>query len=74
MFLESIGFSQIVPARELTLGQIQEMAEALKTARIEFFIHGALCVSYSGQCYASQAFKGRSANRGRLRANLPPPV
>ena len=64
MFLESIGFSQIVPARELTLGQIQEMAEALKTARIEFFIHGALCVSYSGQCYASQAFKGRSANRG----------
>ena len=64
VFLESIGFSQIVPARELTLGQIQEMAEALKTARIEFFIHGALCVSYSGQCYASQAFKGRSANRG----------
>ena len=42
VFLESIGFSQIVPARELTLGQIQEMAEALKTARIEFFIHGAL--------------------------------
>ena len=45
VFLESIGFSQIVPARELTLGQIQEMAEALKTARIEFFIHGALCVN-----------------------------
>lgn len=64
VFLESVGFSQIVPARELTLEQIREMSVALKTARIEFFIHGALCVSYSGQCYASQAFKGRSANRG----------
>ncbi len=63
-FLESVGFSQIVPARELTLEEIQEMSQALTHARIEFFIHGALCVSYSGQCYASQAFKGRSANRG----------
>lgn len=49
-FLESVGFSQIVPARELTLEEIQEMSQALTHARIEFFIHGALCVSYSGQC------------------------
>lgn len=63
-FLESVGFSQIVPARELTLEQVRKISEVLRTARIEFFVHGALCVSYSGQCYASQAFKGRSANRG----------
>ena len=64
LFLESVGFSQIVPARELSLEQIREMADTLTTARIEFFIHGALCVSYSGRCYASQAFTKRSANRG----------
>lgn len=63
-FLEAAGFSQIVPARELSLSQIAAMRDVLTTARIEFFIHGALCVSYSGQCYASEAFKGRSANRG----------
>lgn len=63
-FLEASGFSQIVPARELSLSQIAAMRDALTTARIEFFIHGALCVSYSGQCYASEALKGRSANRG----------
>lgn len=63
-FLESVGFSQIVPARELTLDQVRDIYNVLHSARIEFFIHGALCVSYSGQCYASQAFKGRSANRG----------
>ncbi len=64
VFLEKVGFSQIVPARELDLGQIKEMHDSLTRARIEFFIHGALCVSYSGQCYASQVLKGRSANRG----------
>ncbi|MCI6530507.1 MAG: U32 family peptidase [Mesosutterella sp.] len=63
-FLEAAGFSQIVPARELTLSQIEEMHRALASARIEYFIHGALCVSYSGQCYASEAMRGRSANRG----------
>lgn len=63
-FLEAAGFSQIVPARELSLPQIAAIRDALTTARIEFFIHGALCVSYSGQCYASEAMKGRSANRG----------
>ncbi len=63
-FLEDVGFSQIVPARELSLEEVRAMAHVLTRARIEFFIHGALCVSYSGQCYASQALRGRSANRG----------
>lgn len=63
-FLESVGFSQIVLARELSLGEIAAVRAALKYARIEFFVHGALCVSYSGQCYMSQAMTQRSANRG----------
>jgi putative protease len=62
-FLEEAGFSQIVLARELSLDQIRTIATSTK-ARIECFVHGALCVSYSGQCYASQATRGRSANRG----------
>jgi len=62
-FLEEAGFAQIVLARELSLDQIREIASHTK-ARIECFVHGALCVSYSGQCYASQATRGRSANRG----------
>ena len=63
-FLEDVGFSQIVLARELTLPQIREVAGTLERANIEFFIHGALCVAYSGQCYVSHAQTGRSANRG----------
>lgn len=63
-FLESVGFSQIVLARELGLKEISVIHKTLSRSRIEFFVHGALCVSYSGQCYASQALKGRSANRG----------
>lgn len=63
-FLENVGFSQIVLARELELSQIKAIYDSLEKARIEFFIHGALCVSYSGQCYASQVLKNRSANRG----------
>jgi len=62
-FLQDVGFSQIVLARELTLPQIQEIADATHCA-IEFFIHGALCVAYSGQCFISHAHTGRSANRG----------
>ena len=56
-FLENVGFSQIVLARELELSQIKAIYDSLEKARIEFFIHGALCVSYSGQCYASQVLK-----------------
>lgn len=62
-FLEQVGFSQIVLARELSLPKIRAIA-AGTTATLEFFIHGALCVSYSGQCYISHAHTGRSANRG----------
>jgi collagenase-like PrtC family protease len=65
-FLQDVGFSQIVLARELTLEQIREIHHALDPQRcqLEFFIHGALCVAYSGQCYISHAHTGRSANRG----------
>jgi collagenase-like PrtC family protease len=62
-FLEQVGFSRVVLARELSLAQIREVA-AQATAELEFFVHGALCVSYSGQCYVSHAQTGRSANRG----------
>jgi putative protease len=81
-FLQDVGFSQIVLARELTLAEIAKIAEGLKVgaaplcvpgnplrgqataATLEFFVHGALCVAYSGQCYISHAHTGRSANRG----------
>ncbi len=65
-FLQDAGLSQIVLARELTLPQIAAIRDAVDTERtvIEFFIHGALCVAYSGQCYISHAHTGRSANRG----------
>jgi len=62
-FLQDVGFSQIVLARELTLPQIRDIA-AHTHCNIEFFIHGALCVAYSGQCFISHAHTGRSANRG----------
>ncbi len=62
-FLSDVGFSQIVLARELNLQQIRAIHEATD-ATIEFFIHGALCVAYSGQCNISHAQTGRSANRG----------
>lgn len=63
MFLEQAGFSQIVLARELTIGEIAEIASKV-TVPLEVFVHGALCVSYSGQCYLSNVLTGRSANRG----------
>lgn len=62
-FLQDVGFSQLVLARELKLAEIRAIAE-LTDATLEFFVHGALCVSYSGQCYVSHAASGRSANRG----------
>ena len=62
-FLESLGFSRLILARELSLQQIAEIKK-VTTAPLESFIHGALCVSYSGQCYLSQKIAGRSANRG----------
>ena len=62
-FLESLGFSQLVMARELTLDEIAAI-RSVTTIPLEAFVHGALCVSYSGRCAISQAIKGRSANRG----------
>ncbi|PZW81274.1 putative protease [Pseudomonas sp. 2848] len=62
-FLDQAGFSQLVLARELNLQQIRSIA-AETDAAIEFFIHGALCVAFSGQCNISHAQTGRSANRG----------
>ena len=62
-FLRDVGFSQIVLARELSLKEIGRIA-AGTDATLEFFVHGALCVAYSGQCYISHAHTGRSANRG----------
>ena len=62
-FLESVGCSQIVLARELTIPEIKEICDSVSVP-VECFVHGALCVSYSGRCSASQKCLGRSANRG----------
>lgn len=63
-FLQDVGFSRVVLARELTLGQITQISTQTDV-ELEAFVHGALCVSYSGQCYMSEANCGRSANRGQ---------
>ncbi len=62
-FLEEVGFSQIVLARELTLDEIRDVCRSVSIP-VETFIHGALCVSYSGRCHASYTCLKRSANRG----------
>jgi 23S rRNA 5-hydroxycytidine C2501 synthase len=63
-FLQDVGFSRAILARELTLEQIRQIREAT-TIELECFIHGALCVGASGQCYMSYAIGGRSGNRGQ---------
>ena len=63
-FLRDAGFRQVVLARELSLREIGKIHEVCPDIPLEVFVHGALCVSYSGQCYVSQACFGRSANRG----------
>ena len=63
-FLADAGFRQVVLARELSVNEISRMHAACPDTLLEVFIHGALCVSYSGQCYVSEACFGRSANRG----------
>ena len=74
-FLEDVGFEQVVLARELSINEIKEI-RSKTTVLLEFFVHGALCVSYSGQCYLSHVIGHRSANRGacaqpcRLKWNL----
>ena len=65
-FFQKIGVSRVILARELSLEQIEEIGKFAQnnSLEIETFIHGALCVSYSGQCYLSYCIGGRSANRG----------
>lgn len=62
-FLEDVGFSRVILARELSIEQIKEIRKQTN-AELEAFIHGALCISYSGQCYLSYLIGNRSANRG----------
>lgn len=62
--LRDLGFSRVVLARELSADEIAAIHEAVPEVELEVFVHGALCVSYSGRCYASQHCFGRSANRG----------
>ena len=63
-WLRDLGFSRVVLARELSIDEIRAIHEAVPDVELEVFVHGALCVSYSGQCYASQYCFSRSANRG----------
>ena len=63
-FLAEAGFKQVVLARELSLREIETIHKEVPEVPLEIFVHGALCVSYSGQCYVSEACSGRSANRG----------
>ena len=62
-FLEGLGFSRVVPERQLSLDEIRAIRKAVD-CEIECFVHGALCVCYSGNCYLSEYIDGRSANRG----------
>ena len=62
-FLEAAGFSRVILARELSIREMGQIRAHTKI-ELEAFVHGALCVSYSGQCYLSHAIGGRSANRG----------
>ncbi len=63
VLMEKLGFKRVILARELSLSQIKEIREASKI-ELESFVHGSLCVGYSGRCYLSAALTGRSANRG----------
>ena len=63
-FLEDVGFWRVILARELSVAQIADIRKQTAKIELEAFVHGALCVCYSGQCYMSQAVAGRSGNRG----------
>ena len=62
-YYQSAGFSRLILERQLSLEQVKEVA-AVTDAELEFFVHGALCTGYSGDCYLSEALSGRSANKG----------
>jgi putative protease len=59
-----LGFSRIVPARELSLDEVKEIKDAVPELEIEVFVHGAMCMAYSGRCFMSNVLAGRDANRG----------
>lgn len=63
-WFEQLGFQRVVLAREMTIGQIRDIHKACPDMELEFFVHGALCCSFSGRCYLSLYQSGRSANRG----------
>ncbi|EKD25993.1 MAG: hypothetical protein ACD_79C01416G0009, partial [uncultured bacterium] len=63
-FFEEIGFKRVILPRELSPKEIRSIRDGTKSIELECFVHGALCVSYSGQCYLSYALGGRSGNRG----------
>lgn len=75
-WLQTLGFNRAVLARELSVKEISDIHQAVPDMDLEVFVHGALCVSYSGVCYASEKCFGRSANRGecaqfcRMKFNL----
>ena len=62
--LRDLGFKRVVLARELSIEEIRAIHEAVPDIELEAFVHGALCVSYSGRCFMSEVLAGRSANRG----------
>jgi len=64
-FLEKVGFRRVILARELDVEAVRAVRQAAPEIDLEFFVHGALCVSYSGQCWLSYALGGRSGNRGQ---------
>ena len=63
-FLRDKGFKRVVLARELSIDEIRAIHDAVPDIELEAFVHGALCVCYSGRCYISEVLSGRSANRG----------
>ena len=62
--LEDLGFRRLILERQMSLDEIREIRKAVPDCELEFFVHGAICVCYSGNCYLSQYLAGRSANRG----------
>ena len=62
--LKELGFKRVVLARELGIEEIRAIHDEVPDIELEAFVHGALCVSYSGRCYISEVLTGRSANRG----------
>jgi collagenase-like PrtC family protease len=65
LFANALGINRVVVGRELSISEMEKVVERANNVEIEAFVHGALCVSYSGQCYSSEAWGGRSANRGQ---------